>query len=123
MICSETKVGLEFGRVMQLFIENVYSDDVLLSCIKQKHVPTSIRKKSNTVREQLPRMCTNNTPKMNCDLAIGQHLTMSPECANSYTDDSCRSIGQSRISFHLNCLKSVYIKTQKEFAFSPRLFK
>jgi len=33
--------------------------------IKQ-HVPTSIRKKSNTVREQPPRICTKNNSKINC---------------------------------------------------------
>ena len=38
--------------------------------IKQ-HVPTSIRKKSNTVREQPPRLCKNNNSKINCESAIG----------------------------------------------------
>ena len=33
--------------------------------IKQ-HVSTSIRKKSNTVREQPPRLCKNNNSKINC---------------------------------------------------------
>ena len=39
-----------------------------------KHVPTSIRKKNNTKREEPPRMCKNSNPKMKCDSAIGQHL-------------------------------------------------
>ena len=39
-----------------------------------KHVPTSIRKKSSTVREQSPRMCKNISSKINCESAIGQHL-------------------------------------------------
>ena len=37
--------------------------------IKQ-HVPTSIRKKSSTVREQPPRLCKNNNSKINCESAI-----------------------------------------------------
>ena len=37
--------------------------------IKQ-HVPTSIRKKSDSVREQPLPTCKNNHPKMNCDSAI-----------------------------------------------------
>ena len=44
--------------------------------IKQ-HVPTSIRKKSNTVREQPPRLCKNNNPKIYCESAI--HRT-TPTC-------------------------------------------
>ena len=79
--------------------------------IKQ-HVPTSIRKKSNTVREQPPRLCENNNSKINCESAIGQHLLTNPECAKTYTDDNFRIIGQDRSSFHLSVLESVYIKTQ-----------
>ena len=68
--------------------------------IKQ-HVPTSIRKKSNTVREQPSRICKNSKSKINCESAIGQHLIANPECANTYTDDNFRIIGQARSSFHL----------------------
>ena len=96
--------------------------------IKQ-HVPTSIRKKSSTVREQPPRMCKNISSKINFESAIGQHLITNPECAKTYTDDNFRIIGQARSSFHLGVLESVYIKTQnpvlcrqKEFAFSLKLF-
>ena len=42
--------------------------------IKQ-HVPTSIRKKSNTVREQPPLLCENNNSKINCESAIGHRTT------------------------------------------------
>ena len=73
--------------------------------IKQ-HVPTSIRKKSNTVREQPPRLCKNNNSKINCESAIGQHLLTNPECAKTYTDDNFRIIGQGRSSFHLSVLES-----------------
>ena len=97
--------------------------------IKQ-HVPTSIRKKSNTVREQPPRLCKNNNSKINCESAIGQHLLTNPECAKTYTDDTFRIIGQGRSSFHLSVLESVYIKTQnpvlckqKDFIFSLGIFK
>ena len=97
--------------------------------IKQ-HVPTSIRKKSNTVREQPPRLCKNNNSKINCESAIGQYLLMNPECAKTYTDDNFRIIGQGRSSFHLSVLESVYIKTknpvlckQKDFIFSLGIFK
>ena len=47
----------------------------------EQHFPTSIRKKRNRVREQSPRMCKNNNPKMTCDSAIGEHLITNPECA------------------------------------------
>ena len=79
--------------------------------IKQ-HVPTSIRMKSSTVREQPPRLCKNNNAKINCESALGQHLITSPECAKTYTDDNFRIIGQARSSYDLSVLESVYIKTQ-----------
>ena len=97
--------------------------------IKQ-HVPTSIGKKSNTVREQPPRLCKNNNSKINCESVIGQHLLTNPECAKTYIDDNFRIIGQARSSFHLSVLESVYIKTQnpvlckqKDFIFSLGIFK
>ena len=96
--------------------------------IKQ-HIPTSIRKKNTTIREQPPRMCKNSNSKMKSDSAIGQHLIKNPECAKTYSDDNFRIIGQARSSFHLSVLESVYIKTQnpvlckqKEFIFSLGLF-
>ena len=120
-------VGYEFscrceapyvGRIKQRLADRI-----------KQHVPTSIRKKSSTVREQLPRMCKNISSKINCESAIGQHLITNPECAKTYTDDNFRNIGQSRSSFHLGVLESVYIKTQntvlcrqKEFVFSLKLF-
>ena len=95
-----------------------------------QHVPTSIRTKNTTTREQPPRMCKNSISKMKSDSAIGQHLITNPECAKTYTDDNFRIIGQARSSFHLGVLESVYIKTQnpvlckqKEFVFSLGLFK
>ena len=81
--------------------------------IKQ-HVPTSIRKKSSTVRELLPRMCKNISSKINCESAIGQHLITNPECAKTYTDDNFRIIGQARSSFHLGVLESVYIRLKTQ---------
>ena len=96
----------------------------------RQHVPTNIRKKRNTVREQPPRICKKKNSKINCESAIGQHLIANPECAKTYTDDNFRIIGQARSSFHLSVLESVYIKTQnpalcrqKEFIFSLGLFK
>ena len=96
--------------------------------IKQ-HVPTSIRKKSSTVREQPLRICKNISSKIYCESAIGQHLITNPECAKTYTDDNFQIIGQARSSFHLGVLESVYIKTQnpvlcrqKEFVSSLKLF-
>ena len=67
----------------------------------------SIRKKSNTVREQPPRLCKNNNSKINCESAIGQHLLTNPECAKIYTDDNFRIIGQARSSFHLSVLGGI----------------
>ena len=94
-----------------------------------KHVPMSIRKKSNTVREQPPRICNKNNSKINCESAIAQHLITNPECAKTYTDDNFRIIEQARLQFHLSVLEPVYIKTQnpvlcrqKEFVFSLGLF-
>ena len=74
--------------------------------IKQ-HVPTSIRKKSSTVREQPPRMCKNISSKINCESAIRQHLITNPECAKTYTDENFRIIGQARSSFNLGVVESV----------------
>ena len=95
----------------------------------KQHVPTSIRKKSSTVREQPPPMCKNISSKINCESAIGQHLITNPECAKTYTDDNFRIIGQARSSFYLGVLESVYRKSrnpvlcrQKEFVFSLKLF-
>ena len=62
----------------------------------KKHVSTSIRKKTNTVREQPLRMCNSNNPKINRDSVIGQHRFTNPECAKTYTDDKIRIIGQRR---------------------------
>ena len=97
--------------------------------IKQ-HVPTSIRKKSNTVREQPPRKCKKNNSKIDCESVVGQYLIAIPECAKTYTDDNFRIVGQTRSSFDLGVLESVYIKTQNpvlcrqnECVFSLVLFK
>ena len=89
------------GRTMQRLEDRI-----------KQHVPTSIRKKSNTIREQPPRLCKNNNSKINCESATGQHLLTNPECAKTYTDDTFRIIGQGRSSIHLSVLESVYIKTQ-----------
>ena len=61
--------------------------------IKQ-HVPKSIRKKSNTAKEQPPRICKNKKFKINYESAIGQHLIANPECAKTYTDNNFRIIGK-----------------------------
>jgi len=97
--------------------------------IKQ-HVPISIRKKSNTVREQPPSICKKNNYKNNCESAIGQHLIENPECAKTYTDNNFWIIGQARSSSHLNVLESVDINTQnpvlcrqKELVLPLGLFK
>ena len=68
--------------------------------IKQ-HVPTSIRKKSSTVREQPSRVYKDTHSKSNCDSVIGKHLTTNPKCIKTYSDDNFRIIGQARSSFHL----------------------
>ena len=72
----------------------------------------------------------NYYSKINCESAIGQHLLTNPECAKTYTDDIFRIIGQTRSSFHLSVLESVYIKTQnpvlctqKDFIFLLGIFK
>ena len=91
-----------------------------LADIIKQHVPISIRKKSNTVREQLPRMCKSNNPIMTYDFAIGQHLIANPECTKTYIDDNFRITGQARSSFHLIVLESFCINT---IIFSPGLVK
>ena len=92
--------------------------------------PREHQEKSNTIRDQPPRICKMNNSKINCELAIGQHLIANPECAKTCTDDNFRYIEQARSSFHLRVLESVYIKTQnpvlcrqKEFVFSLGQFK
>ena len=60
----------------------------------------SIRKTNYTGRDQPPLLCENNNSKINCGLAIGQHLIANQECAKTYTDDNFRIIGQARSSFH-----------------------
>ena len=64
------------------------------------HVPMSIRKKSNTAREQPPHICRNNKSKINCESATGQHLIANPECAKTYTDENFWIVGQATLSFH-----------------------
>ena len=59
----------------------------------KKHVPTSIRKKSSTVREQPPRMCKSIRSKTNCESAIRQHLITNPECAKTSTGNNFGIIG------------------------------
>ena len=78
------------GRTMQKLADRI-----------KQHVPTSIRKKINTVREQPPGLCKNNNSKINCESAIGQHLLTNLECAKTYIDDIFRIIGQGRSPFHL----------------------
>ena len=75
-------------------------------------------------------MCKSNDSKINCELAIGQHLITNPECVKTYADDNFRIIGPAKSSFHLVVLESVCIKTQnpvlckqKEFIVSLGLFK
>ena len=70
------------------------------------------RQKTNTVREQPPRMLKNNNSKTNSESAIKQHLITNPECGKTYRGDNFRIIGKARSSFHLSVLESVYIKTQ-----------
>ena len=93
-------------------IQNLYSQMRICSLFYLQ-VSTSIRKKSNTVREQPPRLCKNNNSRINCESAIGQHLLTNPECSKTYTDDNSRIIMQTRSPLHLIVLESVYIKTQK----------
>ena len=62
----------------------------------KQHVPTSIREKSSTVKEQPPRLCKSNNSKINCESAIGQHLLTNLECGKTYTEDNFWIIGQAR---------------------------
>ena len=110
-------------RIRFVFVQHFIADRI------KQYLPTSIRKKSTTLREQPPRMYKGYIAKIKCDSGIGQHLLQNPDCAKTYTDDNFRIIGQVRSSFHLSVLESVYIKTQnpvlckqKEFVFSLGLF-
>ena len=47
----------------------------------------SIRKKSNTIREQPPRICKNNNSEFNLVSAIGLNLIANTECTKTYTDN------------------------------------
>ena len=93
-LCSASYVP-SFTSVRKLSCEARYvgrTTQRLADRIKQ-HVPTSIRKKHSTVREQPPRVCKNISSKINCKWAIGQHLITNPECAKTYTEDNFRIIG------------------------------
>ena len=79
--------------------------------MNMKYIPTSNRKKSNTVREQPLRTRKINNPQINCESAIGQHLITNPGCSKTYPDDNYLINGQAGLSFHLIVLESVYIKT------------
>ena len=75
-------------------------------------------------------MYRNSNSIMKSDSAIGQHLIKNSECTKTYSGDNFRTIGQTRSSFHLNFLESLYIETQtqscrnkKQFIFSLGLFK
>ena len=83
----------------------------LADTIKQ-NVPTCIRKKSTIVREQPPCLWKNSNSKINCELAIGQHLLTKPEGAETYTDNNFQIIEQARSYFHISVLESVYVKRQ-----------
>ena len=82
--------------------------------IKQ-HVPTSIRKKTHTEREQPPRSCKTRNAQNKCDSAIGQHLLENPECAKMDSNDKFLIIGEARSSFYLGALESVYIKPKTQY--------
>ena len=69
--------------------------------------PKSIRKKSDTVREQPFRLRKNNNAKINCESALGEHRIANPECAKTNTEDNFRIIGQAGSSFHFNAKPSL----------------
>ena len=95
----------------------------LANRIKQ-HVPTSLRKKTNTLREQPPRVCKGYNAIIKYDSAIG-HLIKNLECVKTYTDNNVGINGQTRSSFYLSVFESVYIKFQnpvqciQKSSFSP----
>ena len=74
--------------------------------------PTSIRKKSNAVRQYPLRIWKNNISRINFESAIGQHLLANPECDRTCSDDNFRIIGEAGSCSHSSVLESVYIKTQ-----------
>ena len=45
MICSKTKLDSELDTIKQLLIDNGYSEDVLVSCIKEKLANSSSEKR------------------------------------------------------------------------------
>ena len=65
---------------------------------------------------------TDNNSKINCELAIGQHLLTNPECTKTYTENNFRISGLARSSFHLSVLESVYIKTQNPVLCKQKYF-
>ena len=79
--------------------------------IKQ-HVPSNIRNKTASQREQPPRSCRSRNPVKTSDSAIGQHLLDNPDCAKIYNDDMFQINGRARSSFHLAVLESIYIQTK-----------
>ena len=94
--------------------------------IKQ-HVPKAIRQKttltleqgthrSQPTRTQLNRKCKAKSKtqfKPESDLAIGQHLLESNECARNYSDLQFKILTTARSQFHLSLLEAVYISRKK----------
>ena len=128
-IPTTQNIGVEFscrcearyvGRTAQRLAERI-----------KPNVPMIIRKKSNTVSEQPPRLCIKNPEcaktytddnfriieqdkiirkKSNTVREQPPRLCIkNPECAKTYTDDNFRIIEQARSSFHLSVLESVYM--------------
>ena len=86
--------------------------------IKQ-HVPTSIRKKGNTIRKQPPRICKTSNSEIKCK-------SVTPYCKSRMRQNIYRrqfsDHWASKIVFSFKCLESVYIKTQNPLLFRQNEF-
>ena len=110
----------------------VYNIRVMLPSAKKDCVPatqTICCVYEFSCRCEAQYICKRNNSKINCELAIGQHLIANPECAKTYRR-KFSDHWASKIVFSLKCLESVYIKTknpvlcrQKEFVSALGLFK
>ena len=98
--------------------------------IKQ-HNPQWLRRQLTCPRRSQPhRSCKRKDTKPDCDSAIGKHLSKNYQCALNYDDKRFSILATARSSFHLNFLKTAYIKTQrpvlckqKEFVCILKLFR
>ena len=79
--------------------------------IKQ-HIPKSITNPPTPhIRQSLPRLGKNTSPRQLHESAIGQHLLDNTQCALHYNMDKFSVLARARTPFHLSALEVTFIKS------------